>query len=251
MQMILNAICMRVEAAYGCLSDPSLSANHNASNQLSMMPTWHYFSRGTNMAMHDLTGPTCIVPSNLPALIGLGMKFCPIERFSYMNPAESIERFRKDLYTKVYYSGRDLSREELFIPQMHIPSKWEPLPFDIPPDIISRFNHFAFALRQLFKKKQRERSNLLPFQKLALKTLALRQDILIVSCDKNLGPAVIQTDTYVDMAFTDHLSSTAYREYSEDQADCHMHRTASAISEIQKGYWQTRVSLSSTSFCSF
>ena len=171
------------------------------------------------MAMHDLTTDACIVPPNLSALIGLGSKFCPIKHFANHNPSETINRFRKDLYTKVYYAGRDLSREEDYIPQMHVPSTWEPLPFDLPSIITDRFSHFEFNLRKMFNKKRRESNNLLPFQKLALKTLALRQDILIVSCDKNLGPAVIQTDTYIARAFSDHLDTTAYKEYTEDQAD--------------------------------
>ena len=55
--MIMDAICARIEAAYGYLSNPSLTANHNASEQIRLMPSWHYFSRSTNMAMHDLTTP--------------------------------------------------------------------------------------------------------------------------------------------------------------------------------------------------
>ena len=79
------------------------------------------------MAMHDLTTDACTVPSNLSSLIGLGAKFCPIERFTNHNPTDTINRFRKDLYTKVYYAGRDLSREEAYIPQMHVTSTWIPI----------------------------------------------------------------------------------------------------------------------------
>ena len=147
--------------------------------------------------MHDLTGPKCIVPPNSSALIGLGMEFCPTERLSYVNSTESIDRFQKDLYTKVYYSGRHLSQEEPFILQTHTTSTWQPLPFDLPPEIIVCINYFAFTIWRLFRKKKRMGNNLLPFQKLVLKTLALRKYILIVLCNKNLGPAVIQTKTYI------------------------------------------------------
>ena len=102
--------------------------------------------------MHDLTTDACIVPPNLSALIGLGSKFCPIERFANHNPSETINRFRKYLYTKVYYAGRDLSQDEDYIPQIHVPSTWEPLPFDLPSIITDQFSHFEFNLRKMFNK---------------------------------------------------------------------------------------------------
>ena len=62
------------------------------------------------MAMHDFSS-NVDVPPNLLSLLGLGLKFCPVKRFANTNPTESIDHFRKDLYTKTYYAGREMVRE--------------------------------------------------------------------------------------------------------------------------------------------
>ena len=232
MQMILRTIDERIITAFGCLPSPSRTPNHNAAIQLNDMPTWHYFSRGTNMAMHDLSSSTVAVPPNLSSLLGLGMKFCPIERFSTTaDLTTTLDHFRKDLFTKTYYSGRDMVREEAFIPKMHVESDWEPKYWDLPTDIIDRYSAFEAAMRRQFKKKRRRENNLLPHQKLALKSIASRTDLIVINCDKNLGPAVIDTTTYVHRAFLDHLDTPAYKEYSELEATNHMDRTATTINK--------------------
>ena len=182
------------------------------------------------MAMHDLSSSQVDVPPNLSSLLGLGMKFCPVERFTTTSDlATTLARFRKDLYTKTYYSGRDMIQEEPFIPKMHVASDWEPMHWDLPDDIIDRYSAFEAAMKRQFKKKRRETNNLLPYQKQALRTLANRTDLMVINCDKNLGPAVIDTATYIDRAYLDHLSTPAYKEYTESEATAHMDRTAATI----------------------
>jgi len=78
--MDLDSIRTRVTIAYGFLANPSYTVNHNVSIQFDVMPIWHYFSRGINMEMHDLTKSPTTIPKHVSALIGLGMKFCPIEK---------------------------------------------------------------------------------------------------------------------------------------------------------------------------
>jgi len=126
-----------------------------------------------------------------------------------VNPTETLDHFRKDLYTKTYYARRPQKREDIFIPKMHVESDWEPKEWDISTPIVDRYNRFCTTIKTLFRKKRREENNLLPFQKLALKSLALCTDILVVNCDKNLGPAIIETATYVRRAFTEHLDTAA------------------------------------------
>ena len=149
--------------------------------------------------MHDLTTKTTTIPKNLSSLIGLGMKFCPMENFTTVSPTTTLTRFRKDLYTKTYYAGKPRKVEDIFIPKMHVESDWEPKEWDIPSTIVDRYAAFAKSITSLFRKQRRQENNLLPYQKLALKSLALRKDVLIVNCDKNLGPAIIDTATYLSL----------------------------------------------------
>ena len=96
------------------------------------MPTWYYFNRATNMQLHDLTLPTTIVPHNLQSFIGLGMQFIPIPRTTYFNVKQTLDHFRKDLFTKCYFAGRPMIQEEEFIPKLHICTDWEPKFWDLP-----------------------------------------------------------------------------------------------------------------------
>jgi len=106
--------------------------------------------------------------------------------------------------------------EDVFIPEMHVESDWEPKEWDIPTTIVDRYAAFKKSITSLFQKQRRQESNLLPFQKLALKSLALRTDVLIVNCGKNLGLAVIETAVYVHRAFSEHLETPAYKELTEE-----------------------------------
>lgn len=74
----------------------------------------------------------------------------------------------------------------------------------------------------------------------SLSELSSCNDILIVHCNKNLEPAVINRDTYISRAFTDHLSDTnVYQELTEDKANLHMLDTSKRIS-----YWLHKFSTS-------
>ena len=96
---------------------------------------------------------------------------------------------------------------------MYIRSKWNPPDhlFPFPKAIPRRINAFKTAIRPLARQRQ-VRSNLLPHQRRALQYLRSQHDFLIINCDKNLGPAIIERSSYVRMAFRDHLSDSSTYE---------------------------------------
>ena len=55
MSAISRKIKQNMMKYYGHMSDPTKTRNHNAYNYLEQMPAWHYFTRPTNIAFHDLT----------------------------------------------------------------------------------------------------------------------------------------------------------------------------------------------------
>lgn len=130
--------------------------------------------------------PKDFMQTNVSSLIGQGMRFYTIKKFTTVNPTKSLDRFQKDLHTKAYYTGgRPQKREDVFISKMHVDSDWEPKEWDIPTVIIDYLFKFSTTITSLFRKKRREENDVLPFQHLALKPLALRTDI-VISCDKNI-----------------------------------------------------------------
>jgi hypothetical protein len=178
---------------------------------------WLYHSRPTRMAFHDLT-TRLKPPKNLRSLLGLNLKFVP-------NPGRnaswaSIEkdilpRFDRDLRVKVFMAGAEA--EETYNPKMYAASEWNPPNLFTPPELRARLAAFKAALKGLYKKR-RCPSNLLKHQRRALDALRNQDTFLIVQCDKNLGPAVIEKTEYIRMALAHLTDTSTYRRLSPLEA---------------------------------
>ena len=180
------------------------------------MPTWYYFSRPTHSTFHDLT-TTKTPPQNLKQLLGLGLKFIVNPKYTnnstYLSTS-SLARLDRDLQIRTYYAGESPETEDdgEFNSKLYYRSSWTPPPWTKSKAITRRFNQFSDALKPLFKKTK-GRSNLLPLQRRALQALQQQDDFLIVQCDKNLGPAIMQKEDYIATAFRDHLNDRSTYKY--------------------------------------
>ena len=80
-----------------------------------------------------------------------------------------------------------------------------------------------------FSRKKKGKSNLLPHQKRALSWLHSQDSFLIVSCNKNLGPAIIKTEAYLKMAWQDHFQDTIIYQWlditDKDKIDKELFKT--------------------------
>ena len=91
---------------------------------------------------------------------------------------------------------------------MYIHSKWTPPHWTIPPVALKeRLSRFSKEMGTLFKTRK-GKTNLLPHQQHALSTIQQQDIFLIVLCDKNLGPAIIERHDYLKIAMRDHLNDT-------------------------------------------
>jgi hypothetical protein len=178
------------------------------------MHPWAYFSRPSNMAFHDLSA-VLKPPKNLRSLLGLSLKFIPSPRTNVPWTAyedHNFSRFDRELKIKVFMA--DHKDDGTYNPDLYVKSRWTPPPWKIPLEITRRLHHFKDAVKKIVKTKQSP-SNLLLHQKKALNYLRHQQDFLVVQCDKNLGPAIIERDKYIKLAFRDHLNNTlTYRRLS-------------------------------------
>ena len=105
-------------------------------------------------------------------------------------------------------------------PKLYVHSTWTPPHWTIPPIALEeRLSRFSTALNKLFKTCK-GKTNLLPHQHRALRTLQQQQTFLIVPCDKNLGPAIIERHDYLKIAMRDHLSdTTTYKSLTTSEID--------------------------------
>ena len=165
----------------------SLTPRHNAILCTGNQPTWFYFNRPTHTAFHDLTLPSTRIPRNIKSLLGLGLKFCPVPKYTTRDPSLNLNRFERNLLCKTYFGfDPDDPRREDYNPKFYSPSNWVPAPWMIPNTVISRLEKVASAIYNAYHQKQKRRrtENLLPHQKYILNELRIREDILVVKCDK-------------------------------------------------------------------
>lgn len=179
------------------------------------MPSWFYFARPSNYAFHDLRTDKSSgsIPKNIHTLLGLGLKFCPTPRYTTTKTTiqNTLSRHQRDLWLRHYFKKKDTVLSEDYNPRLYVKSKWIPPPWEIHGELTRRFKEFGSLFLTLFKSK-RGRSNLLPHQRDALQSLQASTDVLIVQCEKNLGPACIEIKRYIELAFQDHLNNaTTYK----------------------------------------
>jgi len=227
------------------------------------MAAWYYFARPTNLAFHNLTSHIT-PPPGLHKLLGLGHKFVPTPRFSQtwaQIESKTYDRFDRNLRVKafcighmkkppplppeLYLPGReaDLAQaladqpKEDYNPKMYDASPWEPPKHLVPKAIFHRLKAFKASLKAKFSRGRRAKSNLLPHQRQALSWLRQQQTLLVVQCDKNLGPAVIERSEYIKFAFKDHLDDdTTYQRIYPDEVNHHQELLVRTLDEWLKAH---------------
>ena len=206
-----DATAKKLIAQFGFVGDPTISKRHNASITLAKMPTWYYFSWQSNMAFHDFT-KRHKPQKNLRSLLGLGLKFIPTPSLTNCwsrLKQSSYGRLFRSVHLRFHFAGKPPSEgTTTYDPKIYVHSTWTPPHWTIPPIALEeRLTCFSSALNKLFKTRK-GKTNLLPHQHRALRTLQQQQTFLIVPCDKNLRPAIIERHDYLKIAMRDHLSDT-------------------------------------------
>lgn len=205
----------KITAIYGFYPNPRLSARHNAARVLQNIPPALLLTRPVNAAYHNLCRTINILPPSLRSLLGLGLNFCVKPTTTSTLSPEFFKRFRDEYHRKIFFAPNPDS--EWTKPPFWLASGWEvPLP-TAEPRFDHRLRSFEFHLSRLFKKNK-VGSNLLPSQSAALDWLLHHPEIIVCNTDKNLGPAVMEADTYVNHALKDHLSDPlTYKSLSSSE----------------------------------
>ena len=173
------------------------------------------------------------------------MKFCPIPKHTHSNYSDSHQRFLRDIYIKDIFANEP--PKSSFNPRLYIRSKWEPQTQNVAPVTVKRTQDFLSSTKVLFTRS-RGRQNLLTHQKHVLRSLQRQSDLMIIQCDKNLGPAVIERQAYIRLVYRDHLSQQdTYKYLTRNEAQNFIHRIAFLIRKFIK---QHRTSLGKSN-CTF
>ena len=192
------------------------------------------------MAFHNFT-TNATPPKNLRSLLGLSLKFVPNPRYNVNWKAYNstiLPRLVNDLKVKTFMACKlqDVDNEDDdYNKRMYVKTGWTPPEhlFPFPPELPRRLRAFEAAIKSLVRR--RKCSNLLPHQSNALDYLQNQRELLVVQCDKNLGPAIIERDEYIKMIFRDHLNdTTTYRQLTDPEAKLHARRIIQTIKDWLK-----------------
>ena len=226
---------------YGFIADPQKTIFHNSYDQFQKMPTWLYFSRASNMAMHDLT-TSQKPPSNIKCLLDLNLKFIPRRRFTTYDLDDTIQRFRKQVFIQDYYlhnphDSTTVETDSTYNHKLHIPTHWVPTTWKVSEETVFRTDYFTNSIKKLFYRRQCT-PNMSLSQLNLLKFLRRKDKFIIVKSDKNLGPCILETESYIKFALEDHLNCRqTYRKLSHTSASTHMDAVRK---KIQKFLYQNR-----------
>ena len=198
---------------YGFIADPDLPVWKNVVNAIGDMHPRQYFNRPNNMAYHNLC--TCLTPPpGTASLLGLGHKYCIERPKPFTELRSGVHRFRRAVRLKDYLKQHELGNSnEDYNSKLYVKSLWNPPHADGNKEL--RMIDFATRLEceGARVKKRHPRTNLTPQQYAVLHTIRADRRFMVCLTDKNLGPAILERDVYIQRVFVDHLDKTATYEH--------------------------------------
>jgi hypothetical protein len=208
------------QSNFGLQANPhlSLQANFNRALLHNSHPT---LNLPTNLTFHNLCTLNT-VPKGTQELLGLNLKYCIAPNTIPDNINHTVRRMAYSIRTSHFLSSAGSNQDSEFIKQIYLKNKnWNPPPASI--EIEENITRFETKLKEahLTLTKKTQKRNLRNLSFMQLKTLKLLKDnknLIIKPTDKNLGPAVMDTSTYVRKILIDHLLTTDYRQLSPIEA---------------------------------
>ena len=150
------------------------------------------------------------------------MKFCiktPYPQKNSLN--KSFERFKRDIRLRYFFAGGEEEENPTnpFNPSLYIKSDWEP-PVACS-EIEARINTFQKVLtstRNAILQNTHPSTNLTPSQLYLLDWLKDHPKYIILDTDKNLGPAIMEREKYIEAMLEQHLlKGDNYKQLTKDE----------------------------------
>ena len=169
-----------------------------------MNTSFDYFNRINNNTFHNLCTRLHLPPGLGPTLV-LGLKFCVQTR----KPDQKLDfqRFQNDVRKKAYFAGQIKNNDAGPCPKKRIVKKgWIAKPqSDSLEDKINKFIQTLTHLQNIHITNSKPSTNLTSQQQAQIQFLCKNKNCVILNCDKNLGPAIIEYQEYITLALNEHL----------------------------------------------
>ena len=205
---------------YGFIANPNKTHWYNCRNKISQLTTAQYFNNIQNLTFHNL----CVKhtpPLGTKYLLGLGHKFIPQRAFPTSILQTTFQEFNRNTRLKYTFAGQSPNSLTKNDKKIYVKSDWIP---DLGnEDLETRLENFK---NQLTKTVTENRTNLIRptfnLNKIQYQTLHLLKNnkhIIVLLADKNLGPVVMDRDTYIKRIISDHLADKqTYEQLNEKVA---------------------------------
>jgi hypothetical protein len=216
----LHHIRQRCIADFGLFADPKSTLQHNFNQALTSLSK-HNCQQPTNLSFHNLCTKTNI-PLGTKQLLGLNLKFCLSSRTLNNDINSTVRRMAYSLRTKFFLNEHNTRSESDYIKQIYVRNPtWNPPP--APARIEDNITKFEKLLKTthhnlLQKHSKTNLSNLTTIQSKALKSLRQNRQLVVKPTDKNLGPALMELDSYITQVLQEHLLTKDYTQLSQLEA---------------------------------
>jgi len=131
-------------------------------------------------------------------------------------------RIARAIRTMYYLKQSGANKSNDYAKQIYIQNKqWHPplAPLEIEEKMTEFDKILKKKLQELINKLNGTNlTNLTPQQRAALKHLRTNHEIIIKPTDKNLGPAIMDTKTYIHQVLKEHLLTDTYKQLSSKEA---------------------------------
>ena len=128
--------------------------------------------------------------------------------------------------------------------KMYVQSSWSPPKWTFPRALFARYQSFAYFMRHSFPHHKKKTENLLPYQHKALKQLQQSSTHIVAQCNKNLGPALIEREKYIELVLRDHLSD--HHTYRRMRADEVVDFTIATIEKVHQWIRKNKKEITTT-----
>jgi hypothetical protein len=217
---------------YGFVSNPEKPIWENIPNALRTLNATTYLQTPYNLHCHNLC-ESLQPPPGSNQLLGLGLNFCIKESHPKPNVKHTLEKLERSVRLQAWINENGTPADEEYIPTLYIPSPWKPPPAS--DEIENNLLLFSSKIKELVRNnKTAPRSNLSKLQYTCLKNIKNDRRFIICLSDKNLGPVIMERDTYFKRCLEDHLyCRTTYRQLTEEEATEKVSHTRRTLTQIR------------------
>jgi arsenate reductase-like glutaredoxin family protein len=216
-----DSIKQRCLQRFGVCANPLLSLQKNFNNNLKATTTSPTSQQPTNLSFHNLCTKNKL-PLGTRQLLGLNLNFCLATNKLQDYTKGTLLKMAYSIRTKYYLKENGLNTDNNYIKQIYKKNKnWNPPPAS--STIEDKLTQFEKSLKELQntltrKYKNTNLSNLTSIQAQALQAIKNNKELIIKPSDKNLGPTLMDLETYILQVLQEHLLTKDYIQLSEREA---------------------------------